>query len=70
MLRTIYIQQDGPKNHIREDDEEFNNTLMEQDIDAKLYTETSNSPGTNLFDLGSSGPFRASTMHRRRTKKS
>ena len=32
MSRTIYIKQDGAKNHIREDDKEFNNTLMEQDI--------------------------------------
>ena len=40
MSRTIFIQQDGAKNHIHEDDEEFNNTLMEQDIDAKLYMQT------------------------------
>ena len=40
MSRTIFIQQDGAKNHIHEDDEEFNNTLMEQDVDAKLYTQT------------------------------
>ena len=52
MSRTIYIQQDGVKNHICEDDEEFNNTLMEQDIDAKLYTQTLNSPDINLLDLG------------------
>ena len=30
MSRTIYIQQDGVKNHIHEDDKEFNNALMEQ----------------------------------------
>ena len=52
MSRTIYIQQDGVKNHIREDDKEFNNALMEQDIDAKLYTQTPNSPDVNLLDLG------------------
>ena len=52
MSRTIYIQQDSAKNHIREDDEEFNNALMEQDIDAKLYTQTPNSPDINLLDLG------------------
>ena len=52
MSRTIYIQQDGAKNHIREDDEEFNNALMEQEIDAKLYTQTPNSPDVNLLDLG------------------
>ena len=36
MSITIIIQQDSAKNHIREDDEEFNNALMEQDINAKL----------------------------------
>ena len=52
MSRTIYIQQDDAKNHICEDDEEFNNALMEQDIDTKLYTQTPNSPDINLLDLG------------------
>ena len=52
MSRTIYIQQDGVKNHIHEDDKEFNNALMEQDIDAKLYMQTPNSPDVNLLDLG------------------
>ena len=52
MSRTICIQQDGAKNHIREDDNEFNNTLTEQEIDAKLYTQTPNSPDVNLLDLG------------------
>ena len=52
MSRTIYIQQDGAKNHIHEDDEEFNNTLMEQEIDVKLYLQTPNSPVVNLLDLG------------------
>ena len=52
MSRTIYIQQDGAKKHIREDDEEFNNALTEQDINTKLYTQTLNSPDVNLLDLG------------------
>ena len=52
MSRTIYIQQDGAKNHIGEDDEEFNNALTEQNINAKLYTQTLNSPDVNLLDLG------------------
>ena len=52
MSRTIFIQQDGAKKHIHEDDEEFNNTLMEQNINAKLYTQTLNSPDINLLDLG------------------
>ena len=52
MSRPIFIQQDGAKSHIHEDDEEFNNALMEQDIDAKLYMRTLNSPDINLLDLG------------------
>ena len=52
MLRTIFIQQDSAKHHICEDDKEFNNALMEQDIDAKLYMQTLNSPDVNLLDLG------------------
>ena len=52
MSRTIYIQQDGVKNHIHEDDKEFNNALTKQDIDAKIYTQTLNSPDVNLLDLG------------------
>ena len=52
MSGTIFIQQDGAKNHIHEDDEEFNNALMEQDINAKLYMQTPNSPDINLLDLG------------------
>ena len=51
MSRTIFIQQDSAKNHIHEDDEEFNNALMEQDITAKLYMQTLNSPDVKL-DLG------------------
>ena len=62
MSRTIFIQQDSVKNHIREDDKEFNNALMEQDINAKLYTQTPNSPDINLLDLVSLEPFRASMM--------
>ena len=52
MSRTIFIQQDGAKNHICEDDKEFNKALMEQDIDAKLHMQTLNSPDVNLLDLG------------------
>ena len=51
-LRKFFIQQDGAKNHIREDDKEFNNALMEHNITAKLYTQVPNSPDVNLLDLG------------------
>ena len=67
---TIYIQQDGVKNHIHDDDEEFNNALREQDIDAKLYMQTLNSVMLTCWIWGSSRPFRASTMHHQRMKKS
>ena len=70
MSRTIFIQQHSAKTHIYEDDEEFNNALMEQDIDAKLYMQTPNSSDVNLLDLVFLEPFRASTMHHQRTKKS
>ena len=70
MSRTIFIQQDGAKKHIHEDDEEFNNALMEQDIDTKLYTQTPNSPDVNLLDLVFLEPFRASMMRHQRMKKS
>ena len=39
MARTIFIQQDGAKNHICEDDDKFNNALMVQDIEAKLHMQ-------------------------------
>ena len=52
MSGTIFIQQDGARNHICEDDEELNNALMEQDIDTKLYMQTLNSPDIILLDLG------------------
>ena len=51
-LRKFFIQQDGAKNDICEDDKEFNNALMEQNINAELYTQVANSPDVNLLDLG------------------
>ena len=49
---TIFIQQDGVKNHISPNDKEFNDTLMDNDLNAKLYTQAANSPDMNLLDLG------------------
>ena len=40
------------KNHIHEDDKEFNDALMEQSINAELYMQAANSPDVNLLDLG------------------
>ena len=52
LSRKIYIQQDGAKSHIGEDDKEFKDTLAEQDINMELYTQVANSPDVNLLDLG------------------
>ena len=50
--RKLFVQQDSAKNLIREDDKEFHDALMEQNIDAVLYMQTLNSPDVNLLDLG------------------
>ena len=51
LSRKIFIQQDGARNHISEDDMVFKEGLMEKGIDAKLYTQAANSPDVNLLDL-------------------
>ena len=50
--RKIFIQQDGAKNHICEDDKLFNAALEENGVNAELYTQSPNSPDVNLLDLG------------------
>ena len=52
LSRTIFIQQDRAKNHISPNNKEFNDALMDNDIDAKLYMQAANSPDVNLLDLG------------------
>ena len=52
LSRKIYIQQDGAKSHIGEDNKEFKDTLAEQEINMELYTQVANSPDVNLLDLG------------------
>ena len=52
LSRKIFIQQDGVKNHISENDKEFNDALTEKDINTKLYMQAANSPDINLLDLG------------------
>ena len=69
ILEKIFIQQDGAKNHICEDDKEFNDALMEQDIDAVLYMQTLNSPDINLLDLGFLELTRVSMMPCQETKR-
>ena len=69
MSRKLFIQQDGAENHICEDDKEFNNTLMEQNINAVLYMQTPNSPDVNLPDLGFLEPSRVSMMMHQEMKR-
>ena len=52
LSRKIFIQQDGAKTHIQEDDKFFNDALVETGINAELYTQAVNSPDVNLLDLG------------------
>ena len=42
LLRKIWIQQDGAKNHISADDNEFKEALNAQEINAELYTQAAN----------------------------
>ena len=50
--RKIFIQQDRAKNLISCDDKLFNNALVDNGINATLYTQAVNSPDVNLLDLG------------------
>ena len=50
------------KKQICEDNKEFNDALMEQNINAVLYMQTANSPNVNLLDLGFLEPCRVSTI--------
>ena len=52
LLRKILIQQDGAKRYISADDNEFNEALIDQNINAELYAQPANSPDVNLLDLG------------------
>ena len=52
LSRKIFIQQDGAKNHISWDDKLFNDALVDNGINATLYTQAVNSPDVNLLDLG------------------
>ena len=51
LSRNFLIQQDGAKSHISADDNEFNEVLIDQNINAELYTQAANSPDVNLLEL-------------------
>ena len=52
LSRKIFIQQDGAKIHISWDDKLFNDELVDNGINATLYTHAVNSPDVNFLDLG------------------
>ena len=60
LSRKLFIEQDRAKNHISCDDKSFNNALVDNGINATIYTEAANSPDVNLLDLGFLEPFRVS----------
>ena len=49
LSRKIFIQQDGAENHISWDDKLFNDALVENGVNATLYTQAANSPDVNLW---------------------
>ena len=52
LSRKIFIQQDKAKIHISCNDKLFNDALVDNGINATLYTQAANSPDVNLLDLG------------------
>ena len=48
----IRLQQDGAKSHILDDDEEFKEAVDEIGLNLTMYTQSLNSPDTNILDLG------------------
>ena len=58
----IRLQQDGAKSHILEDDVEFKEAVDEIGLNLTMFTQSPNSPDTNILDLGFSEPYSRSTM--------
>ena len=48
----IRLQQDGAKSHILEDDEEFREAVDKIGLNLTVYTQSPNSPDTNILNLG------------------
>ena len=48
----IQLQQDGAKSHILEDDVEFKEAVDEIGLNLTVFTQSPNSPDTNILDLG------------------
>ena len=62
LSRKIFFQQDGAKNHICCNDKLFNDALVNNGINATLYTQAANSLYVILLDLGFLELFRVSMM--------
>ena len=58
----IWLQQDGAKSHILEDNEEFKEVVDEIGLNLTMYTQSPNSPDTNILDLGFSELYSCSMM--------
>ena len=48
----IQLQQDGAKSHILEDDMEFKEAVDKIGLNLTMFTQSPNSPDTNILDLG------------------
>ena len=69
LSRKLFIQQDRAKNHISCDDKLFNDALVDNGINATLYTQAVKSPDVNSLDLGFLEPFEVSMTLLPKTKK-
>ena len=58
----IWLQQDGAKSHILEDNVEFKVVVDEIGLNLTVFTQLPNSPDTNILDLGFSEPYSRSMM--------
>ena len=50
--RRIWLQQDGAKSHILDDDKEIKEAVDKIGLNLTMYTQSPNSPDTNILDLG------------------
>ena len=69
LSRKLFIQQDRAKTHISWDDKLFNDALVENGINATLYTQAVNSPDVKLLDLGFLRAIQSFNDMRPKTKK-
>ena len=58
----IWLQQDGTKSHSLDDNKEFKEAVDDIGLNLTVYTQSPNSPDTNILDLGFSELYSHSTM--------